>query len=216
MVNTHVHGDHTGGNANFGKMGVTILARPELRDRLRQPAAGANPSTPAPREAWPLITYNDRVVIHMNGENVQLIPIRRAHTDGDTLVRFPANDVIMTGDFYRSVGFPNIDRINGGSLNGMINGLGEVIGLAGPKTKIIPGHGSIVDRNAVTAHRDMIIDIRDRVAKMVREGKSEQEVVSSKPWMDYEAKVPQAGTSGERFAGQLYAELKAAQLPNRP
>src|SRR5436190_15938738 len=107
-----------------------------------------------------------------NGEDVQLIPIRAAHTDGDTLVRFPGFDVLMTGDYYRSIQYPNIDRGNGGSLNGMIEGLGTTIGLAGPNTKIIPGHGPTVDRAAVIAHRDMILTIRDRVAQMVKQGKT--------------------------------------------
>ena len=141
MVNTHVHGDHTGGNENFGKMGVTIFSRDELRSRLVHPAPGANgaPGTPAPSAALPVVTYDGPVTIHMDGEDVHLIPIHHAHTDGDTLVYFPNNDVLMTGDYYRSIQFPNIDRTNGGSLNGMLEGIGETIGLAGPNTKIIPG-----------------------------------------------------------------------------
>src|SRR5579863_6197856 len=142
VVNTHVHGDHTGGNENLGKMGVAILARDQLRYRLAHPAPGANgaPGTPAPRPALPMITYDGPVTFHMNGEDIELIPVLRAHTDGDTMVHFVNADVIMTGDFYRSIQYPNIDRANGGSLNGMINGLGRVIGLAGPDTKIVPGH----------------------------------------------------------------------------
>src|SRR5580700_9529359 len=133
MVNTHVHGDHTGGNENFAKMGVTIFSRDELRWRLAHPAPAANgaPSAPAPAAALPVVTYEGPVTIHMDGEEVQLIPIHRAHTDGDTLVHFVNNDVLMTGDYYRSVQFPNIDRVNGGSLDGMIEGLGMTIGLAG-------------------------------------------------------------------------------------
>jgi glyoxylase-like metal-dependent hydrolase (beta-lactamase superfamily II) len=99
------------------------------------------------------VTYDGPVTLHVNGQNVQLIPIRAAHTDGDTLVRFPASDVIFTGDFFRSMGYPNIDRALGGTLVGMLNGLGQTIGMMGPATKAVPGHGTIVDRNFVTAHR---------------------------------------------------------------
>jgi glyoxylase-like metal-dependent hydrolase (beta-lactamase superfamily II) len=210
LINTHVHGDHTGGNENLGKMGVTIFAREELRNRLAHPApgAGGNPTPPAPPAALPIVTYTGRVTFHMNGDDVELIPIPRAHTDGDTLVRFPGSDVIMTGDFYRSVQYPNIDRANGGSLNGMLDGLALIIGHAGPNTKIIPGHGPTVDRNAVIAHRDMILVIRDRVAKLVAEGKTQDEVIAAKPASDYDSKVPQVATTGDRFIGQLYAELK--------
>jgi glyoxylase-like metal-dependent hydrolase (beta-lactamase superfamily II) len=210
MVNTHVHGDHTGGNENFAKMGTTIFARDELRYRLAHPAPGANgaPGIAAPPIALPVVTYEGPVTIHMDGEDVRLIPIRRAHTDGDTLVYFPANDVLMTGDYYRSIQFPNIDRANGGSLNGMIEGLGITIGLAGPKTKIIPGHGPMVDRAAVMAHRDMILAIRDKVAALVQQGKSVEDVLAAKPTSDYDATVPNSSTTSERFVRQLYAELK--------
>jgi glyoxylase-like metal-dependent hydrolase (beta-lactamase superfamily II) len=210
MINTHVHGDHTGGNANLGKMGVTIFAREQLRARLEKPAPGPNgaPGTPAPAEALPMVTYNAPVTIHMNGEVVDLIPVPAAHTDGDTMVRFHTADVIMTGDFFRSLGYPNIDRANGGSLNGMLDGLNAIVAAAGPNTKIIPGHGATVDKNAVAAHRAMIVAIRDKVAPLVRQGMTLEQVVAAKPTADYDAKIPGVGTTGERFVGQLYAELK--------
>ena len=209
LINTHVHGDHTGGNANLGAMGVTILARPQLRARLEKPgptATGA-PGTPAPAAALPRLTYDAPITFHMNGEQVLLIPIPAAHTDGDTLVKFVNADVIMTGDFYRSIGYPNIDRANGGSLTGMLAGLNKIIELAGPSTRILPGHGAIVDRTAVAAHRDMIIAIRDKIAPMVKKGMTAEQVSAAKPTSDYDAKIVDPGTTGARFLGQLYAEL---------
>jgi cyclase len=213
VVNTHVHGDHTGGNENFAKAGATIFARENLRERLIHPAPGANgaPGTPAPEGALPVVTYDAPVKIHMDGEEAVLIPVPRAHTDGDTMVLFRNADVIMSGDFYRSVGYPNIDRANGGSLNGMLDGLGALIGLAGPNTRIVPGHGATVDRTSVVAHRDMILAIRDRVAKMLQEGKTSDEVIAAHVTSDYDSKVPEVGTTADRFVGQVYAELKAAK-----
>jgi glyoxylase-like metal-dependent hydrolase (beta-lactamase superfamily II) len=204
MINTHVHPDHTGGNENLGKMGVTIVSRDELRARL---AAGTN-GRGAPPAALPVLTYRVAMTFHMDGEDVQAIAVPAAHTDGDTMVRFPGVDVIMTGDFYRSVGYPNIDRANGGTLRGLLAGLNAVVDLAGPSTRIIPGHGATVDKTAVAAHRDMIIAIRDRVTALIKQGKTLEEVLAAKPAADYDAKVPQVGTTGERFIGQLYAELK--------
>src|SRR3989442_14155743 len=204
IVDTHVHGDHTGGNENFAKLGAVLFSRDQLRARLARPAGNA---APAPAAALPVVTYDGPVTLHMNGEEVQLIPIRSAHTDGDTLVRFPGLDVMMTGDYYRSLGYPNIDRANGGSLNGMLEGLGTTIGLAGPNTKIIPGHGATVDRAAVIAHRDIILAVRDRVAELVKQGKTAPESIAAKPTADFDSKVESAATPSDRFINQLYAEL---------
>jgi cyclase len=213
IVNTHVHGDHTGGDENFGKMGATIIAREELRFRLAHPAPQANgqPGVPTAAVGLPKQTYRDRLTLYMNGEDVQLIAVPRAHTDGDTMVYFPGLDIIMTGDFFRSIQYPNVDRNNGGSLQGLIDGLGMVIGRAGPSTKIVPGHGPTVDRSAVVAHRDLVLAVRDRVAPLVAQGKSEDEVVAAKVTADLDSKVQQAGTTGERFVRQVYAELKATR-----
>jgi cyclase len=213
LVNTHVHGDHTGGNENLAKLGATIFARDELRDRLAHPAPAANgtPGVPAPAAALPVVTYRGPVTFHMDGEEVELIPIYRAHTDGDTMVRFRNDDIIMTGDFFRSIGYPNIDRANGGTLNGMLDGLGELIGMMGPKTKAIPGHGPNVGRAEITAHRDMILAVRDRVAAMIAQGKSQAEVLAANPTADFDAKIPTAADTKQRFVTQVYAELSPAK-----
>jgi len=211
MVNTHQHPDHTGGNENLGKMGVIIVGRDELRKRLAEGAPavnGAGGRAPAPVAALPLITYEGKLTFHMDGEDVELIPIPRAHTDGDTIVRFPKANVIMTGDFYRSVGYPNIDRANGGTLSGTIEGLAHVVSLAAPDTKIIPGHGPTVSRVEVSACRDMVVDVRDRIAQLMRQGKSVADVIAAHPTAAYDAKVPQAADTSERFVTQVYAELK--------
>lgn len=213
LVNTHVHGDHTGGDENFGKMGVTIVARENLRYRLAHPNPQANgqPAPVMPPAGLPMITYDQPVTFHMDDENIRLIPIRAAHTDGDTLVIFPNNDVIMTGDFYRSIQYPNIDRANGGNLNGMLDGLAIVIGMAGPNTKIIPGHGPTVGRDAVQAHRDMILKVKQRVEKMISEGKSQDEVIAAKPTEDLDASIKEMGMTRDRFIGQVYQELKSGK-----
>ena len=213
LLNTHVHGDHTGGNENLAKMGVTIFARGELRDRLAHPAPAANgaPGVPAPPAALPVVTYSGPVTFHMDGEEVELIPIYRAHTDGDTMVRFRNDDIIMTGDFFRALGYPNIDRANGGTLNGMVDGLGELAGMMGPKTKAIPGHGVTVGRAEIIAHRDMILAVRDRVAALIAQGKTQGEVLAANPTADYDAKIPMAAETKQRFVTQVYAELSPAK-----
>jgi cyclase len=214
LINTHVHGDHTGGNENIAKAGATILARENLRARLIKPAPGANgqPTPPAPPMALPLITYDSLVTFHVNGEDVQLIPVPLAHTDGDTMVYFPNANAIMTGDFYRSTGYPNIDRANGGTMNGMLAGFDLIVKTGKPDTKIIPGHGAIVDKAAVTAHKAMMVAVRDKVAALTRQNKSEQEVVAANVTGEFDAKVTGATPmTAERFVRQLYQELKASR-----
>jgi cyclase len=158
-----------------------------------------------------MITYRGPVTVHMNGEDIQLLPVPNAHTDGDTMVYFPKADVLMVGDFYRSIQYPNVDRNNGGSVKGVVEALNSVIALAQPTTRIVPGHGPVVDKTAVAANRDMILTIRDRVSALIAQGKSQEEVIAAKPLADLDARVQQAGTTGDRFLGQVYADLKASK-----
>ena len=206
LVNTHVHGDHTGGNANFAKLGVTILGRPNLREQLVSPRPGANGQTPAaaPPEALPTVLYDAPFTVQLNGEEVQLITLQPSHTNGDTAVKFVKADVLMTGDVFRSEGMPNAAVVNGGDIKGLLAVMEQFITLAGPNTKVVPGHGPVTNRAALVAHRDMIVTVRDRVAKLKREGKSLEEVQAAKPTADFDQKVggtPQAVTN---FVTALY------------
>lgn len=208
LVNTHIHGDHTGGNENFARLGVLLLSRDELRARLSRPPASGSA---LPVAALPMLTYQGQTTLRMNGEEIQLIPVLRAHTDGDTMVRFVNANVLMTGDFYRSLGYPNIDLNNGGTFQGMVDALQQVVDSTEPDTMIVPGHGAIVDRTAIAAQRELMFELRDRVSTMVKEGRTQEEIIAAKPTAEFDAQVVQAGTTGDRFLGQLYRELTSAQ-----
>lgn len=211
LVNSHVHGDHTGGNENFAKLGVTLVSRPLLRMRLQKPAPpapGGNPTAPAPAAALATVTFDDRTTMYMNGDEIQLIPLRDAHTDGDTAVRFVGANVLMTGDVFRSVGYPNIDRNNGGTLKGMLASLNLLAETAGPDTTVVPGHGPITNRAAIVAHRDMANTVRDRVAKLLSEGRTVEQAVAAKPTADFDERVGNAAQSADRFVQQVYTELR--------
>ena len=199
-LNTHEHGDHSGGNSNLAAMGVTVMTRDELRAAL---AGSANP--PA---ALPMVTYGGPVTFHMNGEVARAIPVPVAHTNGDTMVYFENADVLMTGDFYRSEGYPNIAIANGGTLDGMLAGLGLVIGMSGPETRILPGHGPIVDRDAVRAHRDMMLVLKDQVQTRLDQGMTEEQIVEAGLTNPFDAQVRNPGTTNERFIRQLVQELQ--------
>jgi cyclase len=213
LVNTHIHRDHTAGNAFFAKQGALILAREELRDGMvkisKSPNAAANPlSDPA---GFPVVTYGmgEPVKIHMNGEVVDLIPIRAAHTGGDTVIKFQNANVVFIGDFYRNYGYPFIDVANGGSLKGMIEGLDATMKLAGPDTKLIPGHGTLIKRDDILPYRAMIFEVREKVQQMIGQGKTVQDVLAAKLTASYDAKTPGGtGSSADRFITAVYQELK--------
>ena len=219
LVNTHIHGDHTAGNAFFVKMGAVLLAREELRNEMLNPplpASGIRAPAPEPARV-PTITYGMGAPLkfRMNGEIVDVIPVRAAHTGGDTMIRFENANVIMIGDFYRNYGYPYIDTANGGTLKGAIDALDQVYKLAAPNTKLIPGHGTIINREDLLPYRDMILAVQSKVRQMIAEGKTEQQVLAAKVTAPYDAKVPGgllpaggSGTSADRFVAMVYSELK--------
>src|ERR1700722_19864271 len=215
LVNTHLHIDHTGGNANFVKMGALLFAREELREEMSRPAPSAAGNSARDPARLPVVTYGlgDPVKLRLNGEIVDLIPVRAAHTGGDTMIRFENADVIMIGDFYRNYGYPFIDTNNGGTLKGALEALDATMKLAGPNTKLIPGHGTIINRTDIVPYRDMMLAVQAKVQQMIREGKSEQEVLAAKVTAPYDAKVPGgllpagAGTSADRFVSMVYSQL---------
>jgi glyoxylase-like metal-dependent hydrolase (beta-lactamase superfamily II) len=212
LVNTHVHGDHTGGNENFANLGVTILGRPALRAQLLNPRpAPGNGQVPpvAPPAALPIVLFDAPTTIHLNGETVQLVPLLPAHTDGDTAVKFEQADVLMTGDVYRSQGFPAAAITNGGSVLGTMAALDKLIELTGPSTKVVPGHGPVVDRAALVFHRDMAVAVRDRIAQALRDGKSADEIRASKPTAEFEQRVGGPANFITQFVDGLITELGA-------
>ena len=194
LINTHVHGDHTGGNENLGNMGVLILARDEIRVRLAQQA---------PAAALPVLTYSDAITVHLNGEEVYAFPVPPAHTDGDTFIYFKDSDVVHTGDVFRTTAFPVIDTNNGGTLKGTLEALGRLIGVAGPNTKILPGHGVVSDREDVMGFRDMVLDVSGQVEELLAKNMSYEQVAAADPTAAYNAQYGDP----DRFLRALYTEL---------
>jgi cyclase len=213
LVNTHIHRDHTAGNAFFAKQGAVIFAREELRDGMvrlsKAPNAATNPvANPA---GFPVITYGmgEPVKIHMNDEIVHFIPIRAAHTGGDTNIKFEKANVLFIGDFYRNYGYPYIDISNGGSLKGMLEGLDATMKSADANTTLVPGHGTLIKRDDIIPYRDMILAVQEKVLGMIAQGKTQQDVLAAKVTAAYDAKVAGGtGSSSDRFVTAVYQELK--------
>jgi glyoxylase-like metal-dependent hydrolase (beta-lactamase superfamily II) len=192
LVNTHFHGDHTGGNENFARDGVTIVAHDNIRVRL---AAGTVSGltgakvAPRPAEALPAQTYvGGAITLEVGGRKAQLTHIANAHTDGDTWVYFADANVLATGDTFNNLKrYQNIDFGNGGDVRGMIRALDTYIKASNDQTKIIPGHGPLASKADLVTFRNMLVTSYDRIKKLFDEGKSEAEVTAAKPLADLDA-----------------------------
>ena len=192
MINTHYHGDHTGGNENFAKDGVTIVAHDNIRVRL---AAGtSNPLTgniapPRPPEALPKQTYvGGSFGLSVTGRTAKLTHVANAHTDGDTWVIFADANVLCTGDTFNNLKrYQNIDFSNGGDVRGMVRALEAYMKVSNDTTKIVPGHGGLATRADLAGFHAMLVTSRDRIGKLHAEGKTEAEVLALKPLADLDA-----------------------------
>jgi glyoxylase-like metal-dependent hydrolase (beta-lactamase superfamily II) len=202
LVNTHIHGDHTGGNANFGAMGVAIVAHDNVRERL---AAGVNNAAPASAAALPIVTFGDMLTLHLNGESITVGKLPPAHTDGDSYIHFANADVIHAGDVFRTVGYPGVDFANGGTVKGTIAALQALVDLAGPNTKILPGHGVVSTREDVAEFRDLAIELERRISELLRMGMTLEQVVAAEPTADLDAQYG----SPERLIPAFYNSIKA-------
>ncbi len=211
LVNTHFHGDHTGGNGPFARDGVTVVAQANVKKRLAEGSVngltGAK-TPPVEADALPKETYTKTMTLRVKGVTARLTHIANAHTDGDTYVWFPGADVLSTGDTVVIGRYPNIDFASGGNIKGMIAATDIYLKLANDKTKIVPGHGPLTDKAGVTAYRVMLVAARDRMAKLVAAGKSEQDVIAAKPFADYDAKLGMNDQQATNFIRVVYHSLK--------
>jgi cyclase len=210
LIDTHFHGDHTGGNEAFAKDGAMVVSEINVKTRL---AAGTTngltgaKTPPVPAGALPAKTYTGAFKIRMNGRVADLKHIANAHTDGDTYVWFKTANVLSTGDTFTNARYPNIDFANGGNIKGMIAAADAYLKLTNARTRIVPGHGPIADKAALMEYRTMLVTARDRMAKLVADGKSEDDVVAAKPFADLDAKWAPTDLAGKNFIRVVYHSL---------
>jgi cyclase len=219
IVNTHIHGDHTGANAFFAKQGALIYAQENLRNEMLRPPPRANGQpVPAPDMAGvPVVTYNynpatrgePAVTFHMNGETVDFIAMMPSHTAGDTIVRFRKANVIYIEDFYRNFGYPFADQANGGSIKGMLEAIDLFDKVSGPDTTLIPGHGTLIKKKDLQSYRAMLVDIMAKVTTLRNQGKSLKDVLAANLTAPYD-KTTMGDTqqSKDRFITEVYDEVK--------
>jgi glyoxylase-like metal-dependent hydrolase (beta-lactamase superfamily II) len=241
LINSHAHPDHTGGNAFFARQGAIIMAQENLRDELMpNPNAGPRPAgAPAPQPvdpmSLPVVTYKydpatkgkPAMVIHMNGETVDVIPMMPSHMGGDSIIKFENANVIYIEDFYRNFGYPFADQGNGGSLKGMLDAIDLMNQVSNDQTLLVPGHGTTIHRKDLAPYRAMIVDLLAKTKKMVDAGKTLEDVQASdllKPYAGQNQGEDEA--SSKRFLTALYYETKGLPpvvdgrrtmpRPNRP
>lgn len=209
LVNTHWHGDHSGGNQNMTKAGATVIAHKNVRERMstQQNRGGGRIVDPSPKEALPVITFNEDLTLHANGEELMIFHVHKAHTDGDAIIYFPKSNVVHMGDTYFNGRFPFIDLYSGGSINGIIAAANKVLFLADKDTKIIPGHGTLSNKAELTAYRDMLMDVRDRVQQAITAKMTYEEIKSANLTKDLDDEWGTGFINGERIVDFIYTDL---------
>jgi cyclase len=210
VLNTHWHGDHTGGNENLGSAGTLIVAHDNVRVRMSTEQFNAffNSKTPAaPKAALPVVTFADGVRFHVNGEEIHAFHVPPAHTDGDSVVHFTRANVIHTGDLFFNGLYPFIDAASGGGIDGMIAAADKMLAMVKDDTRIIPGHGPLASKADLKTYRDMLVGVRDGVRPLVDAGKTSAEVVAAKPTAAYDAKWGGGFFKPEQFVALVYADL---------
>jgi glyoxylase-like metal-dependent hydrolase (beta-lactamase superfamily II) len=211
VVNTHWHGDHTGGNENMGKAGAYVVAHENVRKRMSAEHFNATfqrTTPPSPEGALPVVTFAEGVTFHWNGEEIRVYHVPPAHTDGDSVVHFVKADVVHMGDlFFAGSNYPFVDVSSGGKVDGVIGAADRVIAAVSDKTRIIPGHGPLATKADLVVFRDTVKLLRDRIAKLKAEGKSRDAAIAAKPTADYDAKWGQGFIKPDVFTGLVFDSL---------
>jgi len=211
VINTHWHGDHTGGNENVGKAGAVIVAHANVRERMSQEQFNVffnRRTPPSPKVALPIVTFTQDVSFHVNGDELYVFHVDPAHTDGDSVIHWKKANVFHMGDLYFSGGYPFIDLSSTGSAQGIIAAADKVIALANDRSKIIPGHGALSTRNDLIAYRNMLKDIESRITSLINQGKSLEEVKAAKPTAAHDSKWGTGFINGDQITEFFYRSYK--------
>ena len=208
VLNTHWHGDHTGGNENMGKAGALIVAHDNVRKRMSTEqfiALFKSKVPPSPKVALPVVTFSTDVTFHINGDEVYGFHVPKAHTDGDTIVQFKKSNVIHMGDIFFNGWYPFIDVSSGGSPEGVIAAADRVLAMSDDNTKIIPGHGPVSGKADLKNYRDMLSTVTGRIKALIKEGKKLDEIKAAKPTAEFDEKWGKAFISPNAFVEMLFA-----------
>lgn len=213
-INTHIHGDHSGGNEFFKQQGSTVVAHANVRQRMMKESINTRTNATIPprhEDAWPVISFPQTMSIHLNGQDIHLMYFGPGHTDGDVIVRFSDANVFHMGDLFVTYGYPYIDMSNGGNINGMIDGLDQALKLMNEETIVIPGHGELSRKGDVQKFRDRLADIRDNVSAALKRGTKKEDLASLDIATKYDAEWGKGFVKGKDFVLIVAEGLTAGQ-----
>lgn len=214
LVNTHLHGDHTGANEPFARAGAVIVAQDEVYARMS--TEQYNPQNdrrtpPRPEKARPVITFSRDMTFHLNGETIRVYHGPAAHTDGDVVIYFTESNVIHTGDVFVRYGFPFLDAASGGSINGFVHFVDEILDMIDDDTRVIPGHGALATKADVQAFRDNLVQLRDALMAEISKGADLDAIKTAEIAQPLEATWGGGFISAEEFVTLMYLSLKNEQ-----
>jgi cyclase len=218
LLNTHWHFDHTGGNVYFGSGGVTIIAQENVKKRLSSvqnvPFIGLRDGR-YPTQALPTVTYSSGMTLRQDSQHLTLVNYGPAHTDGDTIIYISPANVAVVGDIFSNHFYPILDLASGGSIDGMIHSLDQILAQTDEQTKIVPGHGPLATRSDLQGYRDMLVQVRKRIRVLVAARKTIDEAVAAAPTKDFDAKWGSGYVSPDVFVRMVFTSLTDSSDTNR-
>ncbi|MCA0899403.1 MBL fold metallo-hydrolase [Microbulbifer agarilyticus] len=211
VINTHWHGDHTGGNENMGKAGALIVAHENVRKRMSTEQFTKlwdRTTPPAPADALPVITFTDATTFYWNGDEVRVQHVGPAHTDGDSIIHFKNANAIHMGDTFFNGSYPYVDLSAGGVLDGVIENARKVIEMSDDNTRIIPGHGPLTDKKGLQSYHDLLVKLKGNIKALVDKGMSKEEVIAANPTKEFDEKYGQGFMKPDVWTGIVYDSIK--------